>query len=170
VSLRAEEIIAILGRHQVRYVVIGGLAAVLHGSPIITADADICPARDKENLRRLADALRDLQARLRVAGQPEGVAFPYDEVFLANVQVLNLTTPYGDLDLSYIPSGTGGYDDLVRDASKISIGSLQVHVASLEDIIRSKEVANREKDRAAVPILRLHLKILREGKGGPGQE
>jgi hypothetical protein len=168
VSLRAEQIIATLDEHQVRYVIIGGLAAVLHGSPIVTADADICPARDKENLRRLAGALRALRARLRVAGEPEGVAFPYDDVFLANVQVLNLTTPYGDLDLSYIPSGTSGYDDLVGNASRIMIGASEVHVASLEDVVRSKEAANREKDRAVLPILRLQLKMLREGKGEPG--
>jgi predicted nucleic acid-binding protein len=65
-TLRAEEIIAALDLHRVRYVVIGGLGAVLHGSPIVTQDADICPERAMENLDMLAAALRDLRARLRV--------------------------------------------------------------------------------------------------------
>ncbi len=84
VSLRAEQIIAILERHQVRYLIIGGLAAVLHGSPIVTVDADICPAQDVENLRRLAQALKDLRARLRVEREPEGVAF--DQLFQAAIE------------------------------------------------------------------------------------
>jgi hypothetical protein len=168
VSLRAEQIIAILERHQVRYLIIGGLAAVLHGSPIVTADADICPARDGENLQRLAAALKDLQARLRVEREPKGVAFPFERAFLANVQVLNLTTPYGDLDLSYVPAGTSGYDDLVRNASNLIIGGCSVQVASLDDVIRSKEAADREKDRATLPILRLHQRMLREREGGGG--
>ncbi len=82
-SLRAEEIVAALDLHKVRYVVIGGLGAVLHGSPIVTQDADICPARDRENLDRLAAALRELKARLRVAGVPEGIPFPYEGAFLS---------------------------------------------------------------------------------------
>lgn len=167
-SLRAEQILAILERHQVRYLVIGGLAAVLHGSPIVTADADICPARDGENLHRLAQALRDLRARLRVEREPEGVAFPFEGAFLANVQLLNMTTPFGDLDLSYVPSGTGGYDDLVRNASTLIIGGCPVQVASLDDVIRSKEAADREKDRATLPTLRLHQRMLRERKGSGG--
>jgi len=162
-TLRAEEIVAALGLHGVRYVVIGGLGAVLHGSPIVTQDADICPARARENLDLLAAALRDLKARLRVAGMPNGLAFPYDGAFLANVQLLNLTTPFGDLDLSYEPAGTAGYEDLNRSAVTYEIAGRQVRVASLDDIIRSKEAANREKDRAVLPTLRLHSRMLREG-------
>lgn len=161
-TLRAEEIIAALDRHRVRYVVIGGLGAVLHGSPIVTQDADICPARTREDLDLLAAALRDLHARLRVSGVPDGIPFPHDSAFLSNVQLLNLTTPFGDLDLNYLPSGTSGYEDLVRNAVTYEIGGKQVRVASLDDIIRSKEAANREKDRAVLPTLRLHSRMLRE--------
>lgn len=115
-SLRVGEIIAALDLHEVRYVVIGGLGAVMHGSPIVTNDADICPDRDRANQERLAAALRDLKARLRVEGVPEGIPFPYEGAFLANVQVLNLTTPFGDLDLSCEPAGTAGCSDLERNA------------------------------------------------------
>lgn len=164
-SLRVEEIVAALELHKVRYVVIGGLGAVLHGSPIVTQDADICPARDPENLHRLAAALRELKARLRVAGVPEGIPFPYEGAFLSNVQLLNLTTAFGDLDLSYEPAGTTGYHDLERNAVVYEIAGKKVAVASLDDIIRSKEAANREKDRAVLPTLRLHSRMLREKAG-----
>lgn len=66
--LDADELFAYLDRHGVRYVLIGGLAAVLHGSPLLTSDADICPARDPDNLIRLAAALDDLDARIRAGG------------------------------------------------------------------------------------------------------
>jgi len=172
VTLRAEEIVTALGRSQVLYIVIGGLGAVLHGSSIVTFDADICPARDRENLDRLARALRELRARLRVEGVPDGIAFPHEGTFLANMQVLNLTTPSGDLDLSFVPSGTNGYEDLAKAAVTYRIAGCLVQVASLDDIIRSKEAANREKDRAVLPTLRLHRQMLRErgqGASSPGE-
>jgi hypothetical protein len=150
--------------------VIGGLGAVLHGSPIVTQDADICPARDRANLDRLAAALRDLNARLRVTGAPDGIAFPFEGAFLSNVQILNLTTPFGDLDLSYEPAGTRGYAELEPNASIYEIAGRKVSVASLDDIIRSKEAANREKDRATLPTLRLHSRMLRERAGPPTSE
>ena len=169
-TLRAEEIIAALDLHRVRYVVIGGLGAVLHGSPIVTQDVDICPERARDNLDLLTAALRDLGARLRVTGVPEGVPFPYDGAFLSNVQLLNLTTLFGDLDLNHQPEGTDGYEDLVRNAVTYEVGGRPVRVASLDDIIRSKEAANREKDRAVLPMLRLHSRMLREATGRPDDE
>jgi hypothetical protein len=169
-TLSVEEIIAALDLHRVRYVVIGGLGAVLHGSPIVTQDADICPARARDNLDLLAAALRDLGARLRVAGVPGGVPFPYDGAFLSNVHLLTLTTPFGVLDLNYDPAGTDGYEDLVRNAVTYEVAGKPVRVASLDDIIRSKEAANREKDRAVLPTLRLHSRMLREATSRPDDE
>jgi hypothetical protein len=124
-SFQPAEILAALERHSVRYVVIGGLAATLHGSPVVTTDADICPARDRDNLDRLANALNELRA--------------------------------------IVPSGTGGFEDLRRQAVRISLAGHPVAVASLEDVIRSKEAANRPKDQAALPTLRLLLQRLRRG-------
>ena len=76
-GLRADELFTCLDRHGVQYVLIGGLAAVLHGSPLPTLDADICPARTPENLVRLAAALREIDARLRTSDTPAGVRFPH---------------------------------------------------------------------------------------------
>jgi hypothetical protein len=163
-SFQPAEIFAALERHAVRYIIIGGLAATLHGSPLATTDADICPARDRDNLERLARALTELRARIRTPDAPDGLPFGCDATFLSRIEVaLNLTTRFGDLDLSIVPSGTGGFEDLRRDAVTISLAGHHVAVASLEDVIRSKEAANRPKDQAALPTLRLLLRRLKEG-------
>jgi len=152
--LRADEIFACLERRCVRYVLIGGLAAVLHGSPLATFDADICPDAELENLDRLAETLEELDARIRTPDAPNGVAFPREREFLARIQLLNLVTRFGDLDLSFRPSGTEGYSDLIRDALTMMIAGVAVKVASIDDIIRSKEAAHRPKDQRNLPVLR----------------
>jgi hypothetical protein len=159
--LHAEEIFACLARHQVAYVLIGGLAAVLRGSPLPTVDADICPESTQDNLRRLAQALADLSARVRTPDAPGGVPFPYDAAFLSQVQLLNLVTRAGDLDLSFMPAGTHGYADLAASATTMTIDGVLVPVASLEDVIRSKEAANRPKDARMLPTLRQLLDEIR---------
>jgi predicted nucleotidyltransferase len=68
--------------------------------------------------------------------------------------VWNLTTRYGDLDISFVPTGTGGYDDLVRDAIEVELRGTRVQLASLADIVRSKDAAGRDKDHRALPVLR----------------
>ena len=139
--------------HEVRFVVIGGYAAVLHGSALFTYDADVCPARDTENLARLCVALVKMDARLRVVDEPDGVPFSCTDQFLAQMTMLNLTTKFGDFDLSLRPAGFSSYDDLAADAAAFDLGGLVVKVASLDDIIASKEAADRAKDRAALPQL-----------------
>jgi hypothetical protein len=163
------EILRILAGHGVRYVIIGNLGGALHGSPLATSDADICPARDQENLRRLASALEEMAARIRTPDAPDGIPFARDAAFLKQMKMLNLTTRFGDVDLAFEPSGTGGYDDLSQRATTIRLrDGITVAVAALEDIIRSKEAANREKDRLALPTLRLLLKTIQE-RGGPAK-
>jgi hypothetical protein len=152
--LAADAIIESLEKNGVRYVLIGGLGAILHGSPQTTFDADICPARDGENLQRLATALREMKARIRAPDAASGLAFACDASFLRNVELLNLVTTFGELDLSFTPAGTRGFEDLAERARIITVKGHEVPVASLEDIIRSKEAANRPKDLAALPILR----------------
>lgn len=71
-----EALLATLNRHGVAYVLIGGLAATLHGSTVRTGDADICPSTARDNLERLAAALAELGARRRSADTPDGVLFP----------------------------------------------------------------------------------------------
>jgi len=157
-----DEILATLDRHDIRYVLIGGLAAILYGAPHVTTDVDIVPEEGPRNLQRLSDALTELGARIRVAGEDEGVPFGHDAASLARVRVWNLVTDRGNLDIAFVPSGTSGYDDLRRDAATIEVRGIQVPVASLADVIRSKEAAGRERDRAILPVLRELLDRQRE--------
>ncbi|MGH2787077.1 MAG: hypothetical protein ACRDJV_04085 [Actinomycetota bacterium] len=154
VNFRPIAILQTLHAHEVRYVLIGALAATLHGSPIATNDADICPARDDANLQNLAAALNSLDARLRTTTEPEGVEFVCDASTLKAADIWTLITRYGFLDISFTPSGTRGFDDLNRDAVDVEITGVTVLCASLLDIIRSKEAANRLKDQAVLPLLR----------------
>jgi hypothetical protein len=147
-------LLEVLDRHGVAYVLIGGLAAVYHGSPFPTEDADITPATNRENLARLASALIDLDARIRTDSQPEGLPFKCDADSLAAVKTVNLTTAAGDLDLTFEPAGTRGYDDLRRDATRTELYGVTLQIASLADVIRSKQAANRPKDQRVLPTLR----------------
>lgn len=145
-----------LHRHEVAFVLVGGLAAVAHGSSLTTTDVDIAPSRALVNLERLADALREMDARIRVPDDPEGVAFPVDAAFLAaQPLMLNLLTTAGDLDLTFAPAGfAGGYDDLHPAAVSVHlVDGGETAVAALDDIIESKRQADRTKDRAALPYL-----------------
>lgn len=148
---------ATLNRHRVSFIIVGGVAAVAHGSPLPTEDVDVCPERSATNLDRLAAALAELGARLRVAGDPEGVEFPTDRGFLAaQPHMPNLTTDAGDLDLTITPAGfPNGYDDLLDGSVVVDLGDgAATRIASLRDVIPSKEAAGRPKDLAALPYLR----------------
>lgn len=84
------------------------------------------------------------------------------------MRMVNLTTRFGDIDLSFEPSGTGGYADLSQHAVRIELNDgIWTHIAALEVIIRSKEAANRDKDRLALPTLRLLLRKIRERQDPP---
>ena len=152
-----QEILAALDRHGVRYVVIGGLAAILHGAPHVTTDVDIVPEEALRNLERLSEVLRELNAKIRVAGEEDGVPFGHDADSLARVRIWNLVTDRGNLDITFQPSGTYGYEDLRRDAVRMTVRGVEVPVAALADVIRSKEAADRQRDRAILPTLRRML-------------
>ena len=152
--LDPERLIAVLGAHGVRYVLIGALAARMQGFPRVTADADITPARDQANLESLAAALGELNARVFAESIPEGLAFDCSATMLSRALMWNLVTDAGRVDIAFEPSGTGGYDDLVKGALRYEVFGSQLQVARLEDILRSKVAANRPKDRQDVLILR----------------
>lgn len=167
-ELDVEAILMALQRHQVRYVLIGGLAALVHGSPFPTEDLDLTPERSHENLARLSDALRELNARVRASGVEEGLPFSHDAESLADAGVWNLVTEAGILDISFVPTGTQGYPDLVRDAVEETLFGVGVRVASLADVIRSKQAANRPKDQRVLPTLR-EILARRLQEGGTGE-
>lgn len=142
-----------LHRHGVEYVLIGGLAAALHGSPAVTNDADIVPKKTDENLGRLSTALVDLEARLRSPIDAGGIPFDPHPELIASMAMLNTSTRCGNLDLTFTPTGLDDYERLAAGAVAYDLDGVVVLVASLADVIRSKEAANRPRDRAVLPIL-----------------
>lgn len=151
-----ERLLTVLHRHEVEFVLIGGLAAVVHGSPLPTTDVDVTPSRDGDNLDRLAAALVELEARIRTA-DPDGVVFPIDGAFLAaQPRMLNLVTNAGDLDVAFTPAGfDGGFEQLRAESGPVAlVDGVTTWVANLDAIIRSKQAANRDKDLRALPYLR----------------
>ena len=158
---RPDKIFAVLQHHRVDYVTIGGVAATLHGSNLRTGNLDICPSIKANNLTRLAAALQDLRAKIRAEGAPYGIPVSIDASFLENLQQVNFTTRYGDFDVSFFPTGTTGFRELSSSSVEFDLDGLLVPVASLEDIIRSKEAANRQKDRDQLPSLKALLEEIR---------
>jgi hypothetical protein len=166
-EFKPERILKTLQDHGVRFVVIGGFAAVIHGSPYVTFDIDVVPSRDRANLDRLSSALKQMNARVWTASEPEGISFDHDAASIAEVRVWNLVTDLGRLDLTFEPAGTGGYDDLARGALRLTIFGAEVDVASLADVVRSKEAADRDKDRLVLPVLRRLLRASGPGSSPP---
>jgi hypothetical protein len=142
-----------LAARRVRFVVIGGFASQLRGSPSLTGDTDVCYARDRQNLERLARALRDVEATLR--GAPPDVPFRLDAPTLEAGDHLTFDTTAGALDILGTPSGIpGGYDELERASDEMEIApGLSVKVASIDDLIRMKRAAGRPKDLIEVEVL-----------------
>jgi hypothetical protein len=140
-----------LQRHGVRFVVVGGIAGRLLGSPTVTRDLDICHARDTRNVTALAAVLAELHAQLR--GVEPGLPFRPDARTLRAGDAFTLQTDAGDLDLLGTPAGTDGYADLARSASRTELGGMQVLVASVDDLIRMKRAAARPKDLIEVEVL-----------------
>jgi predicted nucleotidyltransferase len=141
----------ILVAHKVDFVVIGGIAARLWGSPTVTRDLDVCYARGAANLERLAEALQDMHAKLR--GVSEELTFRLDARTLAAGDRFTFKSDVGDVDCLGTPAGTGGYDDLRASAERLDIDGLKVWVTSLADLIEMKRAAGRPKDRVEVEIL-----------------
>jgi len=149
-----DRLLAILVEHDVLFVVIGGLAGNLRGSPVVTHDLDVCYARDRENLERMARALGAMHARLRVAREEADLAFPLDWRALKLGDSFTLGTDFGPLDILGTPSGTGGFNDLAPKATSFEIADdLIVKVASIDDLIRMKRAAARTKDIAQLEHL-----------------
>ena len=135
----------------VEFIVIGGWAAIFHGSAHITNDLDICYSRDKENLRKLATALAPYHPRPREL--PEGLPFVWDASTLANGTVFTLTTDIGIVDLLAEVSGIGTYAEAHAASIEVEAFGRRLKTLDLPSLIRSKKAAGRQKDLLVLPEL-----------------
>jgi hypothetical protein len=147
--------------HRVRYVVIGGVAAQLHGSPAPTRGFDVTPERSAPNLARLAAALASVEAREWVPGFGYPLQLPMDRRRLAGDRVLLTQTRHGRVDVVPTPHGVpGGYDQLKPRAPLVTAYGAELPVASLDDLACSHAAASRAKDRLALTrLIDLKLRI-----------
>lgn len=157
------EILRRLVAGGVRFVVIGGIAAQYRGVSVFTFDLDVCYARDRSNLEAIVAVLRGLNARLR--GVPENVPFQLDWHTLRNGDSFTFATDVGDFDILGMPSGTDGFDSLVRSATPFEVEEFSVLIASIDDLIAMKRAAGRLKDAAALERLGALREELDRGAG-----
>lgn len=149
-----EAILKTLAKHEVRFIVVGGVAAVLHGAPVTTFDLDLVHSRNPDNLARLVLALEELDAYYRGRGDQRlrpiagNLAYPGHHL---------LMTKYGPLDLLGTIGAGRGFDELLEGSTELEISGLHLKVLSLEAVIEAKEFAGSEKDRAMLPLLRQTL-------------
>jgi hypothetical protein len=164
-ELEAAAIVAALNRHHIRYVIIGAFAAIAQQAPIpATGDIDLTPETSHDNLTRLSLALTELGARVRTEAVPGGLPFSHDAASLAAADGWNLICAEGEFDITFCPSGFDqGYAQLAVNAHRLRVGAVEVVVADLADVIRSKETAGRPKDLRVLPLLYRH-QAARRGK------
>ena len=150
------EILPLLLNHGVRFILIGGGAAMAHGSPRLTSDVDVVYARDPANLSRLVAALGPHRPYLR--GAPAGLPFRWDERTIASGLNFTLTTALGDLDLLGEVAGGGTFEQLLPFTEELTAFGITFRVVTLDRLIQLKRAAGRPKDLEAVA----ELQALRE--------
>ena len=150
-DLDAETILRTLTAAGVDFVLVGGLAVMLHGYPRVTRDVDIAFAADRTNLQTLGHALGELEARLR--NVDADVPFVPDEETLDRVELLTLDTSAGWLDVHKSLDGAPAYATLRRRAERIKLDGFSVLVASVDDLIAMKRAAGRPIDLTDIEAL-----------------
>ena len=150
-SKTIEALLKLLGEHKVDCVIVGGIAAAIHGSMLLTNDVDVCYARDPENLKRLAGALQSVHARLRNA--PEGLPFILDAETLKRGLNFTFATDIGDLDLLGEVRGVGHYEEVLVGSITVELFGYRFAVIDIGKLILAKRAAGRPKDLMALPEL-----------------
>lgn len=148
--LDAQRILEELAKHEVDFVLVGGMAAQTHGNTRMTNDVDVIPEPDPRNLARLADALRALEARVLNPGHED---LEINAEMLPRATIWQLATPHGDIDVMHEAPGAVPYDKLRERALVIALDDLRIPVAGRDDLIRMKLARGRPVDRADVAAL-----------------
>ncbi len=136
---------------DVKFILIGGVAAVAHGTTRLTLDVDVVYARDRENIARLARVLAPHAPYLR--GAPPGLPFRFDERTIAHGLNFTLTTDLGSLDLLGEIVGGGDFEDLLPHSTELAVYGVRCLCLDLPALIRSKRAAGRPKDLEALAEL-----------------
>jgi predicted nucleotidyltransferase len=149
-------------RHGVEFIVIGGQAETLYGSPRVTYDVDLCYERSASNLQRLAEALKELKPKLR--GAPPDVPFLIDARALSLCSNFTFETPIVALDILGWVEPFGEYAALLKSSQIMRVGDMDLRVIGLDDLIKIKQHINRSKDRESLMQLLAIKRIQSEGK------
>lgn len=167
--LDTERILRTLHEHGVEYVLIGGIACLMHGASRVTVDADVLAAADRQNLCRVYDALRTLGAAVLVSEKrqemEDGPPWEVDSLkrgpdALSEAQAWHFTTDAGPVDVVFEAAGVGTYEDHLDAAEAYDVFGVSVRVAGLDDLISSKETLLRTKDSSILA----ELHALRDGR------
>ena len=150
------DILKRLSIHQVQYVLVGGMACVIHGSQVVTQDVDICAPLNPENLSALYAALGDINPRLRMTQDLEPLPQTPEE--LKDSKNLYLLTDLGQLDIMSEIAGIGEYSAVRRRAIQVELAGTSVWVLDLDTLILAKKAMNTPKDRQVV----IELSAIRE--------
>jgi hypothetical protein len=148
IPLEANPLLRALADHGVDFIVVGGMAGLAHGSAYPTFDLDVAYARDRENIARIAEALKGIGVTLR--GAPADLPFQLDARTLENGSNFTFDSPYGSFDILGDVAGISAYDELRNEAVLATIEDVEVRVASIHHLIAMKRAANRPKDQLMV--------------------
>jgi predicted nucleotidyltransferase len=146
--LEADRLLQALAKHGVDFVVIGGLAGLVHGSAYPTFDLDVAYSRAHQNLERLVETLEELGVTLR--GAPADLPFLLDVRTLENGANFTFDSPYGKFDILADAAGMPRYEELRAEARVDEIEGVEVRVASIDHLIAMKRAAGRPKDKLMV--------------------
>ena len=158
------KVLRVLTDAGVEFVLIGGVAANLHGSARATFDVDVVYSRKRTNLAKVVEALGPYNPYLR--GAPPGLPFQFDLATVRNGLNFTLTTGLGDVDLLGEVAGGGNYEQLLSHSVEIEAFGIRCRCVTLERLIQLKRAAGRPKDLESIAELQLLLET--QGKSGPG--
>jgi hypothetical protein len=156
-------LLRVLVTRRVDFIVVGGVAATMHGSARVTQDLDVLYSRTGVNLTRLVAALKGLHPYPR--GAPSGLPFAWDKAALRRGLNFTLKTDLGNLDLLGEITGGGTYSDLISHSIEVEVFGLRCHCLDLDTLIRVKRACGRPRDFEAIA----ELQVIREERDRSGR-